>query len=129
MKDILTLKDKIRIYKQEITNLEKELQIKTTIEIPVEKFEVYHEDCYDKLNFSDAKEYCKGLGDGWMLPTLKQQLAMYDRKEELGLKDTYYWSSTEFGATCAFYLNFNYGDTKYSNENNSISVRAVRTIK
>ena len=120
----------IEIYKQQIKKLEECLKsTPTTIEVPAHKFEVYHEDVDVKLDHWDAVKYCKGLGDGWRLPTRKEKLEMYDRKEELGLKDASYWSSTENGSTTAFNFSFTNGTAYNTNKNSTLSVRAVRTIK
>ena len=129
MKEILTLKDKIRIYKKEIIKLEKELENQTTIEVPAHKFEVYHKDARFKLNHFDAIEYCERIGNGWRLPTRKEQLEMYGSKEQLGLKDDFYWSITEFTTTNAFYFGFNNGFVYSYSKNYKLRVRAVRTIK
>ena len=102
---------------------------KNIIKIPVKKFEVYKDDCYCKLSFDDAKKYCESLGDGWRLPTRKEQLEMYDYKEELGLKHSIYWSSTEYSTTNAFNFYFIDGYAFFSLKFNTNSVRAVRTIK
>ena len=101
----------------------------TTIEISAHKFEVYHKDVDLKLDHYDAIESCKELGDGWRLPTRKELLEMYDHKEELVLKDDVYWSSTEYGTSDAFGFGFNDGHADYYGKFNTLSVRAVRTIK
>tara|TARA_R110001592_G_scaffold285609_1_gene554091 strand:- start:63 stop:380 length:318 start_codon:yes stop_codon:yes gene_type:complete len=101
---------------------------KVTIEVPVHKFEVYPEDCKCKLEHDNASKYCKGLGDGWRLPTRNEQLEMYKHKEQLGLKDSYYWSSTESSSNIAWYYNFYLGSSNGSSKPKSYRVRAVRTI-
>lgn len=93
------------------------------------KFEVYHEDANLKLNHLDALEYCSLLGNGWRLPTRKELLEMYDHKEALGLKNTPYWSSTEYNTTYAFNIYFFNGHASATNKFSTYSVRAVRTIK
>ena len=101
---------------------------KVTIEVPVQKFEVYHKDCKFKLEHDDAAKYCKGLGDGWRLPTRKEQLEMHEHKEELGLKG-YYWSSAEYDLNNAWFYCFYSGFSVTLNKSNTYRVRAVRTIK
>ena len=100
----------------------------TTIEIKPHKFEVYPWDAELKLEHDSASKYCKGLGDGWRLPKLNEQLEMYKHKEELGLKACY-WSSTENNGSYAWAYNFFNGYSYASSKNKSYWVRAVRTIK
>ena len=103
---------------------------KNIIEIPVQKFEVYSEDCCDCLNYDESEGYCHNLeGEGWRLPTREEQLEMYKHKEELGLKDTLCWSSTEYNTTHAYAFAFFNGIASANYKNNTYSVRAVRTIK
>ena len=49
-------------------------------------------------------------------------------KEELGLEDTAYWSSTEFNSSYAWYYVFSSGYSYGSNKGYTYSVIAVRTI-
>ena len=120
----------IELHKKQIKKLEECLESRaTTIEVPVHKFEVYPRDAYLKLEHDNASKYCKGLGDGWRLPTRNEQLEMYKHKEQLGLKDSYYWSSTEYNSNFAWGYNFNSGNSNLFNKFNTYSVRAVRTIK
>ena len=103
---------------------------KKIIVIPVQKFEVYYEDCCNCLSYDDAKKYCKILGKGWRLPTQEEHLEMYKHKEELGLKDTLYWSGMEYNSSFAYYFNFHDCDSYiYGYKFITYSVRAVRTIK
>ena len=101
---------------------------KKIIVIPVKKIEVYSEDCYGFLNYHEAKEYCKGLGKDWRLPTQEELLKMHEHRKELGLKNSTYWSSTEYNAIVAYSFNFFYGNSSKNGKYNSNSVRAVRTI-
>ena len=98
------------------------------IEIKSQKFEVYKEDCEQILNHAEAIGYCENLGDGWRLPTLKEMLEMDDNKDELGLKPTGYWSSTELNSSYAWFYSFNYGYSYPNGKSNTYRVRAVRTI-
>ena len=91
-------------------------------------FEVYCEDL-ELSNWNDAMEICSKLGNGWRLPTILELHLMYQNKNLIGnLKDTSYWSSTEFNANYAWNFLFNNGNTYSSNKNYSYYVRAVRSI-
>ena len=103
---------------------------KVIIEVPVQKFEVYHKDCKFKLEHDDASKYCKGLGDGWRLPTRKEQLEMHEHKEELGLDDGAYWSSTELNGYSSYAWGCYFSNGNFFNclKFRTYRVRAVRTI-
>ena len=119
----------IELHKKQIKKLEECLESRaTTIEVPVHKFEVYPRDAYLKLEHDNAVKYCKGLGDGWRLPTRKEQVEMHEHKEQLGLENTAYWSSTEFNSNFAWFYNFADGYSYVFNKNNTFRVRAVKTI-
>ena len=101
---------------------------KVTIEVSTHKFEVYPRDALPSFEYNEALEYCKRLGDGWRLPELNEQSEMHEHKEELGLDDGAYWSSTELNSSYAWFYNFLYGISDYFNKTSTFSVRAVRTI-
>tara|TARA_R110001592_G_scaffold349510_1_gene644878 strand:+ start:356 stop:787 length:432 start_codon:yes stop_codon:yes gene_type:complete len=116
------------IDKLEQFEIKTELKL-TTIEIKPHKFEVYPWDAELKLEHDSASKYCKGLGDGWRLPERNEQLEMYKHKQELGLEDAYYWSSTAGNSNLAWYCGFGYGYSYFNYLNGTCRVRAVRTIK
>jgi len=89
------------------------------------------------LNWDDAMNACKDLGDGWRLPSIRELEAMH-RKIHLNKRgnfkdDRLYWSSSLKGANDAWSLGFGSGksyggdhddyDKKYTRH-----VRAVRTL-
>lgn len=101
-------------------------------------FEVYCEDL-ECSNWNDAIELCSKLDHGWRLPTILELQLMYENRKLIGnLKDTAYWSSTEYNATNARSFNFYDGNSNYSSKfatecfrNNSwckTGVRAVRSL-
>jgi hypothetical protein len=91
-------------------------------------FEVYCEDL-EPSNWNDAIGLCTKLGDGWRLPTILELQLMYQNKKLIGnLRDTSYWSSTEYSASFAWYFNFYDGYTSNNYKNNAYYVRAVRSI-
>ena len=119
----------IELHKKQIKKLEECLESRaTTIEVPAHNFEVYHKDALPSLKHDEAMKYCGRLDGGWRLPTRNEQLEMYKHKEQLGLKDSYYWSSTEFNSNFAWAYNFNSGNSNLFNKLNIYRVRAVRTI-
>lgn len=82
------------------------------------------------MDWYDADEYAKSLGDGWRLPKKAELLEATDNKVE-GFKQYYYWSSS----TClkntkwAEYINFSYGYINLSNKLDKQYVRCVREIR
>ena len=81
------------------------------------------------LSFKDR------LPDGWWIPSIGELYVMYlmktyinDALEYIGqpkLKDTWYWSSTEYSATYAWYLYFDFGNFYYNYKTIEYSVRPV----
>ena len=82
--------------------------------------------CLGEMNWEDAKRACEALGEGWRLPTIIELSILYSQKS----KDdkTYYWSSTEYNATFAFFFSFLDGYANYFRKGNTLSVRRVRDI-
>ncbi|MBQ2364029.1 MAG: DUF1566 domain-containing protein [Alistipes sp.] len=71
-------------------------------------------------NWSDAKQWCRNHGKGWYLPTedelkeiyrnkrnVNEGLRKYNREE---LRDSFYWSSTEYDSDCAWSVHMNNGN-------------------
>jgi len=100
--------------------------------------EVAKEDLPSKMDYPEAMEACKELGNGWRLPNLEELKAMYEQLYKKGkgnFDNFWYWSSTpngEWPTSCGWYLNFTSGL-----DGNSINsgykstiyrVRAVRTL-
>ena len=76
-------------------------------------------------------------GSEWYLPALNELKIIYKNKSTLntalssyGTKfgTDYYWSSTEYNSSNAYYLNFSSGSSSYSHKRNSSEVRAVRAL-
>jgi len=60
--------------------------------VPRHNFYVSTNDITD--NWSDAKDYCESLGNGWKLPTMSQLKIIYQNKEAIGgFVDDSYWTS------------------------------------
>ena len=86
-----------------------------------------------KMNWVDAKEACKGFGDGWRLPTIDELKKIYKYKDFIGgFKDAYYWSSTEVNINPDLYVwNFSFSNGYDGNYGKYLTlwVRAVRDLK
>lgn len=54
--------------------------------------EIHPERCKSKLTFNEAVQYCKGLGEGWRLPTISEMFYLYEDKIITGRR---YWSNTK----------------------------------
>ena len=72
---------------------------------------------------------------GWYIPTIGELYVMYLMKNQINkaleyigvelIKDTWYWSSTEYSATDAWYLGFDGGYFSYGGKTDEDSVRPV----
>ena len=76
----------------------------------------------------------RSLGAQWFLPSINEFSQMYINKSTLeGVSGftafrAYYWSSTEYGFSNAWYQNFNDGRHGASDKDNRAAVRAVRAF-
>ena len=88
---------------------------------------------------SPAATYITGLGAGWYLPSIDELgLLYYNRySAQKGLRagshtllsnTAYYWSSTEYNATNAYYFNFFNGYADGYTKTNTFTVRGVRAF-
>jgi hypothetical protein len=81
-----------------------------------------------EMDWEKACEKCKELGG--RLPTRLELLDLLDNhRQEAEAMDDWYWSSTEYNSTYAWYVAFNNGSV-YANydKDHSFSVRCVRDI-
>jgi uncharacterized protein YqgV (UPF0045/DUF77 family) len=63
----------------------------------------------------------------WFVPTKEQlQLAYKTIRDEFSA--TFYWSSTEFNATIAFFVSFYIGGACFNNKSGTLCVRAFRCV-
>jgi|SaaInl47_10m_RNA_FD_contig_111_230133_length_2760_multi_5_loop_3 hypothetical protein len=90
--------------------------------------------CYASLLCQDLD--LEGKTD-WYLPSKYELNLMYENIGQgnvLGLgnlgnfANTYYWSSTEYASSNAWFQNFNNGNQNYNNKGNNLRVRAVRAF-
>ncbi len=85
--------------------------------------------------WGSAKTWCSSYGTDWYLPTLDELKLIYNNKSTINstlsangyttLGTGYYWSSTEYGSSYAYLLDFSNGGSNYYNKTNSSSVRAI----
>lgn len=99
----------------------------TPFEINGKKYEI-SEDLGD-MAWDEAQNKCKKLGGE--LPPRWVLSFVHDELPELaeGFVFVFYWSSTEYSVTNAWYQNFSTGGQHYYNKSNAYSVRCVRERK
>jgi formylglycine-generating enzyme required for sulfatase activity len=90
-------------------------------------FELYPKDAPKEMNWYEAKNYCKSLGEGWRLPTITEMFYICENK--FITKQKCYWSSTEYGNFNAWGFIFVNGYANVNLKNFTLYVRAVRDIK
>ncbi|MGN0222943.1 MAG: protein kinase [Muribaculaceae bacterium] len=86
----------------------------------------------------EAKQWVNNMGNGWRLPTKDEGHAMADQYEDVcaaikafgGDDDPawWYWTSTEYGASGAWYFSLYHGYVGYDNKSDNVGVRGVRAI-
>jgi hypothetical protein len=87
------------------------------------------------MDWNSAKTACdelilNGYSD-WHLPSKEELNALYVNLKQIGgggFADDYYWSSTEYDATDAYYFSFYNGSASGSNKTNTRTVRGVRAF-
>jgi uncharacterized protein (TIGR02145 family) len=81
-----------------------------------------------EMNWKQACEECKRLGG--RLPARDKLINLYDNYwNEARMENDWYWSSTEYGSSYAWYVYFNSGGVDgNASKNYSFSVRCVRDI-
>lgn len=85
-------------------------------------------------SWDDAKLWCRDKGDGWYLPSMDELLVVYSNKSLVNkmltgkgekLKSYWYWTSTEYGESCAWDVHMYGGSTFHSIKGGRSYVRAV----
>lgn len=95
------------------------------------KIEVATFDFNDKMNWSDATNACKALGDGWRLPTVEEfELIFSDlfQKGKGNFQISYYWTCDEIMDDTAWDFYFVAGKAYGYFKSETYYVRAVRYI-
>lgn len=81
------------------------------------------------MNWNEANEYAKSLGDGWRLPTVEELKEAYDNNVQ-GFQSNFYWSSSTYAQSTndAWFVDF-YNGSVYDNiKTLNYYVRCVRNI-
>ena len=64
-----------------------------------QNLEFYPNEIPEKMNWKDAMEYCKSLGEGWRLPKIEELNEIYNdynsELRKLTFNYPYHWSSTD----------------------------------
>ena len=118
-------KKELKELKTKLEDLEEKINSETVKTRIVEQRLEWGETCSKKLNWEEAKEWCKMKGDGWRLPTILELLNAYYYKVD-GFSSGYHWSSTEYSEAYARNVDFSDGDVSYPNKTYSYTVRRVR---
>jgi hypothetical protein len=63
----------------------------------------------------------------WSVPTKEQLILAYETIPN-EFSATFYWSSTEFNATIAFFVSFYIGGACFNNKSGTLCVRAFRCV-
>lgn len=83
-----------------------------------------------KMNWSDAKEACFKLGDGWRLPTKNELIFLYQNKRIIGgFHDTNYWTWSEYDGLNAWKQNFLNNSKNEYLKSKALAVRAIKNTK
>jgi hypothetical protein len=81
------------------------------------------------MNWDEADECVKSLGEGWRLPTIEELKDAFNNKIE-GFKSDYYWTLNvnTNGDINAIGVSFGFGDVGYYGKTDHYLVRCVREI-
>ena len=92
-------------------------------------FEVAAKDLPGRYEWQQAMDLMPLLGDGWRLPTDKELNLLYINKAAIGGFIAYfYWSSSAYDATYAWYEYFNAGNQYIFIKTNPFYVRCVKSL-
>lgn len=90
----------------------------------------------ERLNFDEAQQFCQSAGG--RCPTIEELTGIFLNKDKINaalkaanlpaLKESWCWSSTEYGSNYAWLLGMNVGYRDYYNKNGSIYVRPVLAL-
>ena len=81
----------------------------------------------NRMNWNEALDYAKSLGEGWRLPTKEELKHAYDNNLEC-FSSSNYWSSSTYAqlTNFAWNVNFKYGLVNFYNKTLNFYVRCVR---
>ena len=87
-------------------------------------FKIADKSTETRLNWYEAKEYVKTLGNGWRLPNKEELNQIY--KSDNDFADKNYWTSTEYDADYAWTQLFSHGSQNTGNKSYDCYVRAIQ---
>lgn len=90
----------------------------------------------ERLNFDEAQQFCQA--EGGRCPTIDELTGIFLNKDKINaalkaanlpaLKESYYWSSTEYSSNVAWYLWMGDGTRNYNFKNYNLYVRPVLAL-
>lgn len=90
----------------------------------------------ERLNFDEAQQFCQA--EGGRCPTIDELTGIFLNKDKINaalkaanlpeLKESWYWSSTEYNSYTAWLLDMSNGNRNYSTKNNHYYVRPVLAL-
>lgn len=90
----------------------------------------------ERLNFDEAQQFCQA--EGGRCPTIDELTGIFLNKDKINaalkaanlpeLKESWYWSSTEYGSTGAWVLGVTSGLRSYGNKDYTFYVRPVLAL-
>lgn len=99
----------------------------------VGNFEISQQDLPRRMDWLEANQACRALGNGWHLPTKQEvQTIIYSNKHRINdFIDKYYWSSEEGNSELGWIFRCTEANEHdgYNPKNNKYFVRAVRNLK
>jgi hypothetical protein len=101
---------------------EKKLVVKKDFNFEIHPYEL------GKMNWREAVEKVKELGNEWRLPTITEIQLIRDSKHKDLFNKEWYWSSSEDYSNAAWLFVFSNGNTFSNIKSNNYYVRAVRDL-
>lgn len=90
----------------------------------------------ERLNFDEAQQFCQA--EGGRCPTIDELTGIFLNKDKINaalkaanlpeLKESWYWSSTEYTSSIAWGLYLDFGLRSYGNKNYDYYVRPVLAL-
>ena len=107
------------------------MNISEIIGVPIKigDIEVAQHDFPNEMTWDEAKKECESLGSGWRLPNEDELNTLYQNKDKIGgFASNFYWSSTEFDYSFAWFQFFFNGFQFFNSLNFTYYVRAIRAF-
>ena len=81
----------------------------------------------EEMDWNEAKKWCEKQGKGWRMPTRQELLEAHEQNID-GFTANFYWSSTEYNISYAWYQIFSSGIQNTLFKLNSFYVRCIRSL-